>query len=92
MTSQRDHLANISPSRHTNQITVPVFLYHGRNDERITVRHSISFAEKLKKSNVPYVLEIIEDQGHYISDATNWHRIYGSMFTFLDGVNQDLNR
>lgn len=92
MTSQRDHLARISPSRHVDRIKVPVFLYHGRNDERITVRHSVSFAEKLSKANVPHKFEIVEDQGHYISGAKNWHQIYSAMFDFLDGVNEGLKR
>lgn len=92
MTSQRDHLARISPSRHVDRIKVPVFLYHGRNDERITVRHSVSFAEKLSKANVPHRLEIVEDQGHSISGAKNWHQVYSAMFAFLDGVNEGLKR
>ena len=92
MTSQRDHLANISPGRHTNRISVPIFLYHGRNDERITVRHSISFAKKLELANLKYKFEIIEEQGHGISGAKNWHQLYSAMFTFLDDVNKDLKR
>lgn len=92
MNSQRDHLSRISPSAHVDRIQVPVFLFHGRNDERISVRHSISFAKKLEQSGVPHRLVIVEAQGHSITGAKNWHQIYGAMFEFLDTVNEGLNQ
>lgn len=90
MKSQRQHLAAISPSQHIGLFKAQVFLFHGRNDERITVQHSISFAEKLRNANVPHELKIIDNQGHSISGASNWHDIYGAMFKFLEDVNRNI--
>ena len=88
--TRREHLSYLSATSHMNNIKAPIFLYHGRNDERITVLHSISFAEKLRIANKDHELLIVEGQGHSIQGARNWHEIYGAMFKFLERVNADL--
>ena len=87
----REQLAYLSATSHMDRIKAPIFLYHGRNDERITVLHSMSFAERLHDAKKDHELVIIEDQGHSIRGAKNWHQIYGAMFKFLENVNAGLN-
>ncbi len=88
--TEREHLSYLSATSHMNRIKAPIFLYHGRNDERITALHSISFAEKLHAANKDHELVIIEGQGHSIRGARNWYEIYGAMFKFLERVNAEL--
>ena len=88
--TEREYLSYLSATSHMNNIKVPIFLYVGRNDERITALHTISFAKKLRSADKDYELVIIEDQGHSIRGARNWHEIYGAMFKFLERVNAEL--
>ena len=90
LSTRREYLSYLSATSHMNNIKAPIFLYHGRNDERITVLHSMSFAKKLRTANKDHELLIVEGQGHAISGARNWHEIYGAMFKFLERVNADL--
>lgn len=85
--TEREHLAYLSATSHMDQINAPIFLYHGRNDERITVLHSISFAKRLRAAQKIYKLMIVENQGHTISGAKSWHQILGTTFKFLGKVN-----
>ena len=88
--TQRKHLSYLSATSHMKNIKAPIFLYHGSNDERITVLHSMSFAEKLRIANKDHELLIVEGQGHSIHGARSWHAIYGAMFKFLERVNAEL--
>ncbi len=88
--TEREYLSYLSATSHMDRIKAPIFLYHGRNDERITALHTISFAEKLRAANKDHELLIIEGQGHSIRGARNWHEIYGAMFKFLERVNAEL--
>lgn len=87
----REYLAYLSATSHMDRINAPIFLYHGRNDERITVLHSISFAERLRGAGKIHELLIIENQGHAIHGAQNWHQVLGAIFKFLEAVNAGLN-
>ena len=86
----REYLSYLSATSHMDRINAPIFLFHGRNDERITVFHSISFAEQLKAAEKTRELLIIENQGHAMSGAQNRHQVLGAMFTFLEAVNAGL--
>ena len=88
--TRREYLSYLSATSHMDRIDAPIFLYHGRNDERITVLHSMSFAEKLRIANKDHELVIIEGQGHAMQGARSWHEIYGAMFKFLERVNAGL--
>ncbi len=87
---EREYLSYLSATSHMDRIKAPIFLYHGRNDERVTSLHSISFAERLAEEDKDHVLLIIEDQGHAIYGVKNWHQIYDAMFAFLEQINADL--
>ena len=87
----REYLAYLSATSHMDQINAPIFLFHGRNDERITVLHSISFAERLRAAGKSHELLIIENQGHAMRGAENWHQVFDTMFKFLEAVNAGLN-
>lgn len=88
--TEQEYLSYLSATSHMDRINAPIFLYHGRNDERITVLHSISFAERLRDAGKINELLIIENQGHSISGAQNGHQIMGAAFKFLERVNAEL--
>ena len=92
LSTEREYLGYLSATSHMERIKAPIFLFHGRNDERITVLHSISFAERLRDAGKDHQLVIIEEQGHSIRGAKNWHQIYGQMFKFLEDVNTGLKQ
>ena len=90
MKTQRDWLNRISPARHVDRFHAPIFLFHGENDRRITVKHSQHFARLLEEAGKPVELYVVPHQGHGIDGAENWHAIYSRMFAFLDRVRQGL--
>ncbi|MCV3273372.1 S9 family peptidase [Roseobacter sinensis] len=89
--TERAHLAYLSATSHLDKIDAPIFLFHGRNDERITALHSISFAEVLENAGKDHELLIIDDQGHSIRGAHNWHRINSAALRFLEEVDAGLD-
>lgn len=88
--TEREQLAYLSATSHMDRINAPIFLYHGRNDERITVQHSISFAKRLRAAQKIYQLMIVNNRGHNIGGAKSWHQILSTMFKFLEKVNARL--
>ncbi len=45
-------------------ITVPVRLFHGRQDARVPVSHAVTFADAMRRADRDCELTIYEDEGH----------------------------
>lgn len=45
---------------------IPYLIMHGKSDETVTVEQSINIAEKFKKLNYQYRLELFEDGDHFL--------------------------
>lgn len=82
--TQRDLLARLSPANHIDRIDAPVFLYHGENDRRIALRHTLSFAERLRAAGRDVDVYVAPAQGHRITGARSWHGVYRAMARFLE--------
>lgn len=54
----------LSSERQVTKETPPCFLWHTRDDQAVSVRNSLDFAEALLRSGVPYELHIFQSGRH----------------------------
>ena len=60
----RSQLISSSPVSRVADITVPVRLFHGRQDVRVPVTHATAFADAMMRAGRQCELTIYEDEGH----------------------------
>lgn len=74
----------ISPLRHVDQIKIPVFVAHGKDDEVADVEESRALLTELEKYHVPHDALLVAGEGHGMSHAKNQIELYGRIAAFLD--------
>ena len=62
----------VSLERHVSPKTPPSFLWHTADDQMVSVRDSILFAEALAKNGVPFEMHIFPQGGHGLSLADDF--------------------
>jgi dipeptidyl aminopeptidase/acylaminoacyl peptidase len=67
----RDQLASASPMSRVADITVPLLLFHGKQDARVPVSHATGLAAALGAADKQYSLVIYEDEGHWYARPQN---------------------
>ncbi|MFX0170286.1 MAG: S9 family peptidase [Candidatus Hodarchaeota archaeon] len=84
--SLEDHLETlkrISPIHKIDQITAPLFIIAGDNDERVPLSESIQMYEKLKEKSLPIKLLRFADEGHGITKLKNRIQAYSEVIDWL---------
>ncbi|MAO09406.1 MAG: hypothetical protein CMC07_00525 [Flavobacteriaceae bacterium] len=64
-----DYLESISPINYASFINRPMLILHGKKDEVIPVEQAKNMAKKLRKADKNVSVEILETEGHSISDS-----------------------
>lgn len=82
--NDREFLEEISPIRHVDRITAPLFVIHGANDPRVPVGEAEQIVAALRKRQVPVEYLRFEDEGHGVIKRVNRLVAYPSMVRFLD--------
>lgn len=88
----RDHdrLEEISPLAHVDQIRVPVFIAHGRDDNIVDVVQSKKLAAALKKNRIPHETFFRSLEGHgfysYKDRVDYYHRVEAFLAANLGGI------
>lgn len=67
----RDQLVRASPVTHAKSMTIPLLLFHGRQDACVPVSHLTAFADALRRAGKPPEVVIYEDEGHVYSRPQN---------------------
>jgi dipeptidyl aminopeptidase/acylaminoacyl peptidase len=80
----RDFLEEISPIRHVDRITAPLFVVHGANDPRVPVGEAEQIVAALRQRNVPVEYLRFEDEGHGLVKRANRLIAYPAIARFLD--------
>ncbi len=83
---QREQLMYHSPIHYADNLQVPVFLAHGKNDSRIPVAESRLFHAKLKKLKKDSTFLEIPGQGHSIRGDENITRYYRERYRFMERI------
>jgi dipeptidyl aminopeptidase/acylaminoacyl peptidase len=80
----REFLEQISPIRHVDRITAPLFVVHGANDPRVPVGEAEQMVAALRSRNVPVEYMRFEDEGHGLVKRANRLVAYPAIARFLD--------
>jgi dipeptidyl aminopeptidase/acylaminoacyl peptidase len=82
----REFLERASPLSRVDDIRVPLFIQHGRNDPRVPVSESEHIAAVLQAKGVECDLLIFEDEGHTVEKLPNRIESFERAVAFLDRV------
>ncbi len=82
--NDREFLAEISPIRHVDQITAPLFVIHGANDPRVPVGEAEQIVNALRQRQVSVEYLRFEDEGHGLVKRANRLIAYPAIARFLD--------
>jgi dienelactone hydrolase len=80
---QQAKFAAISPLRFVNQIKVPLFVAHGKDDHVAEVGESKRLIAELKKHGIRYEALLVGGEGHGMAELTNQVELYSRIEAFL---------
>ena len=76
---------SISPIDIVEEVSIPILIVHGDNDQRVPVKHAYKYADELKKYGKKHKLVILENADHFSNTLFYHHKIslYENMLAFL---------
>lgn len=80
----REFLEQISPIRHIDRITAPLFVIHGANDPRVPLSEAEQIVNALRGRAVPVEYMVFADEGHGLIKRSNRLKAYPAIARFLD--------
>lgn len=80
---QAEKFAAISPLRRIDQVKVPVFVSHGKEDPVVGVNESKRLISELKKYNVTHEVLLVSEEGHGMGRLKNRLELYERIEAFL---------
>lgn len=77
---------SISPIDVVEDVSIPILIIHGDNDQRVPVKHAYKYADELKKYGKDHKLVILENADHFSNTLTFDHymTLYSESLSFLD--------
>jgi dipeptidyl aminopeptidase/acylaminoacyl peptidase len=79
-------LKMISPIHKIDNITAPLFIIQGDNDERVPLSESVQMYEKLKEKGLEVELMRFADEGHGLSKLENRIKAYSRVVEWLKEI------
>src|SRR5690606_41181613 len=73
----------LSPIHHINQIKIPIFVAHGKEDVVATVAQSKNLLKELEKFGVAHEKQIQGGEGHGFRQLDNQVKLYTAIEAFL---------
>ncbi|HVU17061.1 MAG TPA: alpha/beta fold hydrolase [Candidatus Didemnitutus sp.] len=73
----------ISPLRHVDQVKIPIFVAHGKDDEVAEVTESKALLSELDRRHVVHEKMLFSGEGHGLSYATHQADLYAHIEAFL---------
>jgi dipeptidyl aminopeptidase/acylaminoacyl peptidase len=70
--------------RHIDQVKIPVFVTHGKDDFIAQTSQSRRLVDELEKYHVPYEKLFIGGEGHGFSYYKNRMKVYAEIAAFLE--------
>ncbi len=77
-------LKNRSPVTHVEKIKTPLFVAHGKKDDRADIKHYYRLTESLDKAGIKYESLLTDKEAHGFYDLSNNEELYGKMLNFFD--------
>ncbi len=79
-------LKRISPIHKIDNISAPLFMIQGDNDERVPLSESIQMYEKLKEKGLEVQLMRFPDEGHGLAKLENRIKAYSRVLVWLNKI------
>jgi len=79
-------LTRISPIHKIDNISAPLFIIQGDNDERVPLSESIQMYEKLKEKGLKVRLMRFADEGHGLAKLENKIKAYSRVLVWLNEI------
>ncbi len=83
MIGAEELLRSQSPMEHIGRLTVPLFIAHGRRDERAPIEHADAVIDAVKKLDVPLTTHINNTGGHGFYTEQSNKAYYSDLLKFL---------
>jgi dipeptidyl aminopeptidase/acylaminoacyl peptidase len=81
--TEQEKFAAISPLRHVDQVRIPVFVAHGKDDPVVDADESRRLIAELEKFHVPHEVLLVGGEGHGMDNLDNQVKLYGRIEAFL---------
>ncbi|MBP2079950.1 S9 family peptidase [Oceanobacillus polygoni] len=78
-----DFFEEIAPLNHTDKITTPLLIFHGRNDTRVPVSEAEQLTRDLEKQGKEVELIVFEDEGHQTENIKNQIEMNTKIVAFM---------
>jgi dipeptidyl aminopeptidase/acylaminoacyl peptidase len=65
------------------RIKTPLYVAHGRKDERVPIAQYNALTRALDEANIPYESLVFPNEGHGVSDPENRVKYYSELLRFL---------
>jgi len=79
-------LRMISPIHKIDNLSAPLFIIQGDNDERVPLSESLQMYEKLKEKGLEVQLMRFADEGHGLAKLENRIKAYSRVLTWLNEI------
>ena len=82
----KQEIAENSPVKRAAELTVPLFLAHGKADQRVHFDQFLRMKSALKKSSANVTYMQFDDEDHFLSGQQNRQAFYRGLDEFLSNV------
>lgn len=79
-----EDLKKRSPINHVEKIKTPLFIAHGKKDDRADIKHYHKLLEALNNANIPHETLLTDKEAHGFYDLSNNKELYGKMLDFFN--------
>ncbi len=80
----KESFEEISPLRHVDQIRIPVFVAHGKDDPVVNVAQSRALVRELERHHVPCETMFAAEEGHGMLHLNHQVELYNRVLAFLN--------
>ncbi|WP_188454272.1 S9 family peptidase [Virgibacillus oceani] len=84
LANDTEFFEQIAPLNHTDKISVPLLIFHGRNDTRVPVNEAEQLTADLKGQGKQVDLVIFEDEGHQTEKIENHIHMNTMIVQFME--------
>jgi dipeptidyl aminopeptidase/acylaminoacyl peptidase len=81
--ADKEYIERVSPVNHVDKIRVPLFVVHGREDQRADIKNANRLIAELKKNGKTFETMIKPDEGHGFHKRENILEFYTRLEEFL---------
>ncbi|HEX7064997.1 MAG TPA: S9 family peptidase [Bacillales bacterium] len=79
-----DFFEEIAPLNHSDKITAPLLVFHGRNDTRVPVSEAEQLVSDMKKRKQTVEFHVFEDEGHQTEKIENHITMHSRTVAFME--------